>query len=65
MLMKAAGVWRQQAETTDIGADNEGALFTPTENARLTALLERFEGDVEARKQIRFAGHTARRRDKS
>ena len=60
MLMKAAGVWRQRLDTTDIGED-VGALFTPQEHAKLNALLERYEGDVETRKRVRFVGHTARR----
>ncbi|HWR21094.1 MAG TPA: hypothetical protein VN444_04440 [Verrucomicrobiae bacterium] len=63
MLMKVAGVWRQRLAITDIGEDLSTCL-TPEENARFSAFLEQYEGDVETRKRVRFAGHTAHRRAK-
>lgn len=61
MLIKVGGIWRQTWNTTEIGEDY-GALLTPAEHRKLNALLEHYEGDVETRKRVRFAGHTANRR---
>lgn len=63
MLMKVAGVWRRRLDATDIGEDY-GACLTAEEHARFSAFLARYEGDIETRKRVRFAGHTARRQGK-